>query len=375
MKQTTKIIAILAVTLAMATPAISAAQATTEKKTEPAEINVIKIPSADSDTKKTEAAPAKTEAKPVTEPAKASPAKTKQTTPNKATKVDKAAQTNIKTPKGQGTILTSEDYFVSVEWLKKNIKSCILIDCRPNSLYKSGHIPGAINAEWTYFAKVNVPNGTEKWGTILSPESLSKRISALGINDKKPIVVYCDAKGWGQSGWALWVLRQAGLKNIYELDGGLSEWKLQGGAVTKTETKAKPVPFKVTNYLPHFSIDTAALSEKLQDFYIIDVRTKAEYDGKIRPFQEKRAGHIPGAINIEKDNFVDDENLVKSKERIDELLAAVGIGKDKPIVVYDTAGVRSAFVSMILSRVGYKSINYDPGFQAWAGNPDLPVEK
>ena len=439
MKQTTKIIATLAVTLAMATPAISATQTTTEKKAEPAKINVIKIPAGDVESKNAEAtkaepaktntikipvadaeqkkseptpakkevkpavqpakptpakteakpvaqpaktAPAKTETKPVAEPAKAAPAKAEQTTQNKPTQTTKKEETKAKTnaketkeAKSADTSMANREFFVTVEWLKKNIKSCIVIDCRPNSLYKSGHIPGAINAEWTYFAKINVPNGTEKWGTMLPPETLSKRIGALGINGTKPVVVYCDDKGWGQSGWALWVLRQTGLKKIYELDGGYTEWKQHGGVVSKQETKAKPVSFKATKYLPGYTIDTATLKDKLQDYYIIDVRTKAEYDGKIRPFQEKRAGHIPGSVNIEKDETVDIENIVQPKEFIDKLLLEHGIGKDKPIVVYDTAGVRSAFVTMVLRHFGYNAINYDAGFQAWAGNANLPVEK
>lgn len=326
------------------------------------------------------AATAKKKATTTQKKATVAPAKTTTTkkAPAKAkTAASQAAEAEDNTAKLQKEKekVGIEKFFVSVDWLKTNIKSCVVVDCRPSSLYVGGHIPGAVNAEWTYFAKMNVANGTEKWGTVLSPATLSARVGALGIDGKKPVILYCDDKSWGQSGWALWVLKQAGLPKVYVLDGGYTEWKQHGGAVSKTATKAKPVAFKVTKYVEGFSIDTETLSKNLDKVYILDVRTKEEYNGSIRPFQEKRVGHIPGAINIEKDYVVDEENLVKAKEQIDELLSSVGIGTDKPIVVYDTAGVRSAFVTMVLCCFGYSATNYDAGFQAWAGNPDLPVEK
>ena len=62
--------------------------------------------------------------------------------------------------------------------------------------------------------------------------------------------------------------------------------------------------------------------------------------------------------------------------RLRALLAPYGITTDTEIVVYDTAGVRSAFVTMLLRYAGFtKSQSYDAGFQAWAGNPDLPLVK
>ena len=50
--------------------------------------------------------------------------------------------------------------------------------------------------------------------------------------------------------------------------------------------------------------------------------------------------------------------------------------KENEIVVYDTAGVRGAFVTMMLRYANFlKSANYDEGFQAWAGNAELPLVK
>ena len=273
---------------------------------------------------------------------------------------------------------TKESLLVSAEWLKKNKGQVILVDARPESLYSGGHISGAVNASWTYFANINAQTGTKKWGTIWQPSTMAKRIGALGINGKKTVVVYDDAGGWGQSGWALWILRMSGVKNAKILEGGFTAWKKEGGAVSRTVHKNKAVAFSIPKYKEHYLVDTEWINNNLgkNGLVLLDVRTLAEYQGKIRPFQEKRAGHLPGAIHIEMQNFVQDQYHFKEVEEIVELLKKHCITPDNEIVVYDTAGVRAAFVTMALRYAGFhKSQCYDEGFQAWAGNPELPLDK
>ena len=273
---------------------------------------------------------------------------------------------------------TRESLLVSADWLKANVKNVVLIDARPESLYLGGHIPGAVNAPWTYFANMNAKQGTDKWGTIWPEATMAKRIGALGINGKKTVVAYCDAGGWGQSGWTLWILRQAGIKNAKILEGGIGAWKAAGGQLAKNKVKAKTVAFTIKKYVPNYTATTQWINDNLgkPGLAIIDVRTQPEYNGKIRPFQEKRAGHLPGAVNISRENFVTEQGHFKSAEEVAALLAPYGITTDTEIVVYDTAGVRSAFITMLLRYAGFtKSQSYDSGFQAWAGNPDLPLVK
>ena len=270
---------------------------------------------------------------------------------------------------------TEESLLVSAEWLKKNKGNVVLVDARPESLYSGGHISGAVNASWTYFANMNAPTGSKKWGTVWQPATMAKRIGALGINGKKQVVVYDDAGGWGQSGWTL---RMSGIKNARILEGGFTAWKKAGGAVSRTAHKNKAVAFSVSKYKEHYLVDTEWINNNMgkSGLVLLDVRTLAEYQGKIRPFQEKRAGHLPGAIHIEMQEFVQDQYHFKEVEEIVALLNKHCITPDNEIVVYDTAGVRAAFVTMALRYAGFhKSQCYDEGFQAWAGNPELPLDK
>ena len=117
---------------------------------------------------------------------------------------------------------TRESLLVTPEWLKANLGKVVLIDARPRSLYtgQQGHLPGAVNAEWTYFANMAGTAGKPGWGAVVGPETMAKRLSLLGIDGKRPVVVYGDAGDWGQSGWVVWILRMSGIKNARMLDGG-----------------------------------------------------------------------------------------------------------------------------------------------------------
>lgn len=281
-------------------------------------------------------------------------------------------------PMEAGALETEDSILVEADWLKKNRANTVIVDARPESLYSGGHIPGAVNASWTYFANMTAPAGSMKWGTIWPPQTMSKRLGALGINGRKPVVVYCDAGGWGQSGWTLWILRMSGVKNAKILNGGISAWKAAGGEVTKKKYTNKPVAFSIHKYEANYLVNTKWINNNMgkQGLVLIDVRTPAEYEGKIRPFQEKRAGHLPGAINIPLDEYVDNNYKFEDKEDIVAVLDKYGVTPDDEIVVYDTAGVRAAFVTMALRYAGYhKSQCYDEGFQAWAGDSSLPLVK
>ncbi|MCD8233448.1 MAG: hypothetical protein LUC51_03520 [Cloacibacillus porcorum] len=332
--------------------------------------------------------PAKTEpaaaVKPA-EPAKTAPEQPKAAEP--AAPVTPAVTDTAEIPAGRplkpaamqaGAPETRESLIVSAEWLKTNRGKVILIDSRPESLYSGGHIPGAVNAPWTYFANMNAKQGTEKWGVIWPAATMAKRIGALGVDGKKIVIAYCDAGGWGQSGWTLWILRQAGIKNAKILEGGIGAWKAAGGQVTKTKNTNKAVAFTIKQYVPNYTATTEWINNNIgkPGLVILDVRTEPEFLGKIRPFQEKRAGHLPGAINIPRESFLTADSHFKPAEEVQALLAQHGITPESEIVVYDTAGVRSAFVTMLLRYSGFvKSQSYDEGFQAWAGNPELPLVK
>ena len=89
-----------------------------------------------------------------------------------------------------------------------------------------------------------------------------------------------------------------------------------------------------------------------QDALVLDVRDAGDYG----------AGHILGAKNV-------------PLARIDEGGGELAKRKDRPVIVYDEDGERSAKAAAALKRQGYTQVaNLSGGLGAWR-QAGLPVEK
>ena len=82
------------------------------------------------------------------------------------------------------------------------------------------------------------------------------------------------------------------------------------------------------------------LENNLEEYFIIDVRTREEYDN----------GHVPGSINIPYDEIL--ENLDK-------------IDTDKSLVLYCGSTRRSEFAADMLSHANISDITIAPGVRLY----------
>jgi len=269
--------------------------------------------------------------------------------------------------------LSKSTLYVDSQWLKANLGNVVLVDARPKDHYKKGHIPGAVNAEWTYFANMKGQPGNPGWGDLYSKGTLAKKIGALGINAKRPVVVYASGGGWGQDGWVAWILKLSGVQNVKLLEKGYPGWKAVQGKISGGVSRNKSVGFSIPSFQGGYNVTTPWLAAKLNEVKIIDARTPFEYEGG-RLFGERRGGHIPGAVNIPYDTVLNDDMTARPIEDIQTIMAVRGISPEDEIIVYDTAGVRSAYLVLVLRMAGFdKARNYDSSFQEWAGNMELEV--
>ncbi|NES07095.1 MAG: hypothetical protein F6K22_32415 [Okeania sp. SIO2F4] len=109
---------------------------------------------------------------------------------------------------------------------------------------------------------------------------------------------------------------------------------------------------------------------------IIDTRELREYAGKT-PYGEQRGGHIPGAVHIYFKDWLDNNGMLLSRDKILEMLAKKGITRDKNFVTYCTGGVRSAWSSSVLVDLGFQVKNYSGSMWEWsASDADIyPLNK
>lgn len=270
-------------------------------------------------------------------------------------------------------------YIASADWLKENMEkeNVLILDARGADTHKKGHIPGAIAVMWQEFASMEGAPGKEpNWGTVLEPKALSEKLSAYGITKDKEIIVYTTSPdGWGEDGRIVWMLRRAGFDNSKILDGGFDFWKSKGYEVSKDDIKPTPATVLIEELDSKTNIDTEELASKLGNVVIIDVRGKDEYEGSTN-YGEPRGGHLPGAINITFNEFLNKNGTLKTAKEIKDILDDNGISKDDEIVTYCTAGIRSAHMQIVLTMMGYDNArNYDASFYGWSGNTDLEVVK
>lgn len=90
------------------------------------------------------------------------------------------------------------------------MKDKIILDVRTAEEYKEGHLSGATQIDY--------------YGT-----DFKSQVSKL--DRSKPVFVYC--KGGGRSSSSCEILKDLGFKEVYNLQGGITDWKKAGKAVIK----------------------------------------------------------------------------------------------------------------------------------------------
>lgn len=82
-----------------------------------------------------------------------------------------------------------------------------LVDVRTVEEFETGKIAGAVN--------------------LVYDKSFAEKLA--GLDKSKPVLVYCQSGG--RSAKCAEILKEAGFKKIYDLDGGLTQWVRKGNAV------------------------------------------------------------------------------------------------------------------------------------------------
>lgn len=267
------------------------------------------------------------------------------------------------------------ELFVDPAWLKANFDRVAVVDARPEKAFQEGHIPGAVSAPWQKFAAMQGKPGDPGWGVLLPKEELAARIGSLGIDGRKPVVVYAEPPGWGEDGRFAWMARMAGLREVKILDGGFGSWKKAGGAVDKQSPSPAGAAFAIALLDEGLTATTAWIRSGAGRVKIVDSRSRKEFDGAT-DFKEARGGHLPGAVLIAFEEMFNPDHSMKSAAELAQMFQAAGLRPADEIVTYCTAGIRSAHMALVMRMVGFpKARNYDASFYEWAAMTELPLER
>ncbi len=275
------------------------------------------------------------------------------------------------------------DVLVSTEWVAEHLDdpNVRLVESNEDPLlYPSGHIPGAVEVDWT--RDLNDPLRRDYLGRDAF-EALARRI---GIGTDTTVIFYGDKNNWWAT-YALWVFQLFGHDKVKVMDGGRLKWHLEGRELTQEvpayATTDYAAPERNDSKVRVFRDDV--LGHVDRSLPLVDVRSPEEYSGQrlhMEAYPNEgalRGGHIPGARNVPWGRAVNsDDGTFKNADELRAIYEQEqGLAPDDDVVVYCRIGERSSHSWFVLSYLlGYPRVrNYDGSWTEWGNLVGVPIEK
>lgn len=272
---------------------------------------------------------------------------------------------------------------VSTDWVADHLNDPGVRIVESNEdplLYSSGHIPGAVEVDWT--RDLNDPLRRD----YLGREGFQSLMRRIGAGRDTTVVFYGDKNNWWAT-YALWVFRLFGHDKAKIMDGGRIKWVKEGRPLTKDASSypesGYTAPERDDQRVRAFR--DQVLNHVEQRRKLIDVRSPDEYSGKRLHMPDYpnegalRGGHIPGAANIPWARAVNpDDGTFKTADELRGLYEGeAGLEKNDDVIVYCRIGERSSHTWFVLTHLlGYPSVrNYDGSWTEWGNLVGVPIER
>ncbi|MEO0406690.1 MAG: rhodanese-like domain-containing protein [Cyanobacteria bacterium P01_A01_bin.135] len=280
-----------------------------------------------------------------------------------------AFRISLNPPPAAGDRLSSADlstwadqWIVSAEAAARTIQGTDAVVLDPRTI-ASSRLTRAVPIAWPAFSR----DAVSRRGLLLSDDQLlARKLEALGVSSDRPVLVAGDPKAWGEDGRIVWMLRTLGHPAAAMVDGGHSA--LAAALAAQNIRPAQPTSgsFAVQRDTT-WSIGRDRLRELMasSNVVVVDSRSAAEYAGGT-PHGEARGGHVPGAVHLHFKSLMDEAGYLLPRPTLLDRLAQAGITSDKTIVTYCTGGVRSAWLAVVLTDLGFSVKNYAGSMWEWS---------
>lgn len=261
------------------------------------------------------------------------------------------------------TGVQAQDIISSNDLMKILRKSTtVVVSTRTADDYNQVHVTGAVH--------IRYQDLNDDMAMLIAPDQIATILGEKGISEDKTIVLYDDGTQ-KYSGRMYWVLKYMGAPDVKILDGGMPAWRASRKPVTRSATAIKEATFTPnvqTKYLATMADVTKGGT------IVVDARSAAEFNGtadtKLRP------GRIPGSVNIEYVQVMDDEGLLLPNDQIQAVFTKNGVTKDKTVIVYCETSVRAGILFHVLtSALDYPNVKlYDGAYREWQSKSSNKVQ-
>ncbi|MCB9451096.1 MAG: sulfurtransferase [Anaerolineaceae bacterium] len=275
------------------------------------------------------------------------------------------------------------DVLVSTEWVAEHLSDPNVRIVESNEdplLYPSGHIPGAVQVDWT--TDLNDPLRRD----YLHRDGFSALMSRIGVTKDTTVVFYGDKSNWWAC-YAFWVFHLFGHTNAKIVDGGRLKWEQENRELTRVRPD-----YRATTYTAPERDDSAirafrddVLAHVNAGLPLVDVRSPAEYSGEKLHMEgypnegALRGGHIPGAKSVPWSRAANPENgTFKTADELRAIYEAEqGLQSNENIITYCRIGERSSHTWFVLTYLlGYPDVrNYDGSWTEWGNLVNVPIER
>jgi thiosulfate/3-mercaptopyruvate sulfurtransferase len=275
------------------------------------------------------------------------------------------------------------EVLVSTEWVAANLndpKIRLVESNEDQLLYKSGHIPGAVEIDWV--RDLNDPLRRD----YISRPAFEELMSRIGASADTTLIFYGDKNNWWAT-YAFWIFQLFGHTSAKIMDGGRLKWEKEGRTLTKDVPVPTPVKYQARerNDGELRAFREQVLAHTKAGLPLIDVRSPEEFTGERLHMENYpnegalRGGHIPGARNVPWARAVNPEDgTFKSAAQLREIYEKEkGLRPKDDVVVYCRIGERSSHSWFVLSYLlGYEKVrNYDGSWTEWGNSVGVPIER
>lgn len=248
-----------------------------------------------------------------------------------------------------------------------------LVDARSASAYRAAHLPSALHLGLEVAPERMLPATVQ----------LDRVLGRAGLYPERPVILYDDEPTSGRAAQLFVLLEHFGFTRVTLIEGGLAAWQADGCSMVSAARDDRTLrratreePGRRTSSLPrrrpHLSrgrgvpvpylshgtgriVTPELVRAELSARRIVVLDGRPAHELEPRPSTGGPVGdHVPGARSVPPELLFDETGAWLSGERIDEVLARVGVSPADDIIV--TGGRRGAILYFALRLLGRTAV-------------------
>ena len=232
---------------------------------------------------------------------------------------------------------------------------------QPNE-FEAGHVPGARFVRYGDIA-IDIDGLQSELPPV---DQLQRVLAAAGISDRSKVIIYGSTIAATRM---FFTLDYFGHPFARVLNGGLTAWKANGGAIeTGPQIKHRLDADLTPKVQAQRVVSADWIKERLssQKMTLLDARPDAEFtgaDGGMNGMHVK--GHLPDAQQLVWNTLLDSSGKFLPDAELRKKYEAIGAAKGTPLVSYCMVGMRASVTYFVARHLGYDARMYDGSIVDW----------